>query len=53
MSGIVGVAMVGLLGGSPRLAVRAARVVLEDSYASRASARREGRLREHSRRRGE
>jgi hypothetical protein len=31
-SGIVGAAMVGLLGGGSRLAIRAARVVLEDSY---------------------
>jgi hypothetical protein len=29
------VAMVGLVGGGPRLAIRAARVLLEDSYASR------------------
>jgi hypothetical protein len=33
-SGIVGAAMVGLLGGGSRLAIRAARVVLEDSYRS-------------------
>ncbi len=33
--GIVDVTMVGLLGGGPRLAIRAARVLLEDSYAAR------------------
>jgi hypothetical protein len=37
---IVDVAMVGLIGGSPRLAMRAARVFLQDSYASRFSAHR-------------
>jgi hypothetical protein len=52
MNGIVGVAMVGLLGGSPRLAIRAARVMLEDSYGSR-SASGPGRLRGRIRRRGE
>lgn len=40
---IVDVAMVGLIGGGPRLAIRAAKVFLEDSYASRAS-ERQGRL---------
>jgi hypothetical protein len=30
--------MVGLLGGGPRLAIRAARVFLEDSYAARSAA---------------
>ena len=40
MREIIDVAMVGLIGGGPRLAIRAARVLLEDSYASRASARR-------------
>jgi len=40
---IIDVAMVGLIGGGPRLAIRAARVLLEDSYASRASIR-QGRL---------
>jgi len=51
MNGIVGVAMVGLLGGSPRLAIRAARVMLEDSYGSSpASGAR--RLRSRIRRRG-
>jgi hypothetical protein len=40
---IIDVAMVGLIGGGPRLAMRAAKVLLEDSYASRASLRR-GRL---------
>jgi hypothetical protein len=51
MNGIVGVAMVGLLGGSPRLAIRAARVMLEDSYGSR-SASATNRLRGRIRRRG-
>jgi hypothetical protein len=36
--GIVDVTMVGLLGGGPRLAIRAARVLLEDSYAARSAA---------------
>ena len=39
--GIVDVTMVGLLGGGPRLAIRAARVLLEDSYAARSSTDRE------------
>ena len=52
MNGIVGVAMVGLLGGSPRLAIRAARVMLEDSYGVR-SAEGTSRLRGRMRRRGE
>jgi hypothetical protein len=39
MREIIDVAMVGLIGGGPRLAMRAARVLLEDTYASRASAR--------------
>ncbi len=39
VQGMVGVAMVGLLGGGPRLAMRAARVVLQDSYGSRHPAR--------------
>jgi hypothetical protein len=51
MNGIVGVAMVGLLGGSPRLAIRAARVMLEDNYGSR-SATGTSRLRSRIRRRG-
>jgi hypothetical protein len=34
---IVDVTMVGLLGGGPRLAIRAARVFLEDSYAARSA----------------
>jgi hypothetical protein len=39
---IVDVTMVGLLGGGPILAIRAARVFLEDSYAARnSSAERE------------
>jgi hypothetical protein len=50
MNGIVGVAMVGLLGGSPRLAIRAARVMLEDNYSSRSTA--PSRLRGRLRRRG-
>lgn len=37
--GIIDVTMVGLIGGGPRLAIRAARVLLEDSYAARASER--------------
>jgi hypothetical protein len=40
VEGIVGVAMVGLLEKDPRLAMRAARVLLEDGYRSRQSARR-------------
>jgi hypothetical protein len=32
---MLGAAMVGILGGGPRLAMRAARVVLQDSYGSR------------------
>jgi hypothetical protein len=36
--GIVDVTMVGLLGGGPRLAIRAARVLLEDRYAARPAA---------------
>ena len=51
MNGIVGVAMVGLLGGSPRLAIRAARVMLEDNYGSRSPVGT-GRLRSRIRRRG-
>jgi hypothetical protein len=39
--GIVDMTMVGLLGGGPLLAIRAARVFLEDSYAARSSADRE------------
>jgi hypothetical protein len=39
MQEMIDVAMVGLIGGGPRLAIRAARVLLEDSYASRVSAR--------------
>jgi hypothetical protein len=49
---IVGAAMVGLLGGGPRLAIRAARVVLEDDDGSRWRAR-PGRLRGRIRRRGD
>jgi hypothetical protein len=49
--GIIDVAMVGLIGGGPRLAIRAARVFLEDSYTSRISAR-DGRLRRRARIRG-
>jgi hypothetical protein len=52
MHGMVGAAMVGLLGGGPRLAFRAARVVLADSYGSRPAAGK-GRLRGRLRRRGE
>jgi hypothetical protein len=39
MREIIDVAMVGLIGGGPRLAIRAARVFLEDSYIARVSAR--------------
>jgi hypothetical protein len=39
MRGIIDVAMVGLVGGGPRLALRAARVLLEDSYTFRSAAR--------------
>jgi len=35
LRGIIDVTMVGLLGGGPRLAIRAARVMLQDSYESR------------------
>jgi hypothetical protein len=49
---IVGVAMVGLLGGGPRLAMRAARVVLTDCYGARSQAR-DGRLRSYARHRGD
>jgi hypothetical protein len=37
--GIIDVTMVGLIGGGPRLAIRAARVLLEDSYTARSTAR--------------
>jgi hypothetical protein len=49
---IVSAAMVGHLGGGPRLAIRAARVVLEDGHGSRLRAR-PGRLRGRIRRRGD
>jgi hypothetical protein len=54
----MGIAMVGLLGGGPRLAMRAARVVLADGYGTRSRARedrrqRDGRLRERTRHRGD
>ncbi len=52
VQGIVGAAMVGLLGGGPRLAIRAARVVLEDSYGSRSPMSR-ARLRGRVRQRGD
>jgi hypothetical protein len=52
MRDIIDVAMVGLIGGGPRLAIRAARVLLEDSYSSRTSARR-ARVRRRPRFRGE
>jgi hypothetical protein len=38
--GIIDVTMVGLLGGGPRLAIRAARVMLQDSYGAGSSARK-------------
>jgi hypothetical protein len=55
---IMGIAMVGLLGGGPRLAMRAARVVLADGYVTRSRARedrrpRDGRLRGRVRHRGD
>lgn len=40
MSGVMGVAAVAVVNRSPRLALRAARVVLETEYASRSSAPR-------------
>jgi hypothetical protein len=40
---IIGAAMVGILGGGPRLALRAARVVIQDGYSSRSRLR--GRVR--------
>jgi hypothetical protein len=48
---IIDVAMVGLVGGGPRLAVRAAKVLLADSYASRTSVR-QGRFSRRTRLRG-
>jgi hypothetical protein len=51
-SAIMGIAMVGLLGGGPRLAMRAARVVIADGYGARSRAR-DGRLRGRIRRRGD
>jgi hypothetical protein len=52
VQGMVGAAMVGLLGGGPRLAMRAARVVLAEGYSSRYSSR-QGRLHRRTRRRGD
>jgi hypothetical protein len=52
VQGMVGAAMVGLLGGGPRLAIRAARVVLAEGYSSRYSTR-QGRLRRRTRHRGD
>jgi hypothetical protein len=52
VQGMVGAAMVGLLGGGPRLAIRAARVVLAEGYSSRYSSR-QGRLRRRTRSRGD
>lgn len=43
--GIIDVTMVGLLGGGPRLAIRAARVMLQDNYEPRPPAPREPRRR--------
>lgn len=45
MRGIIDVTMVGLVGGGPRLAMRAARVMLEENYGSRSPEH-------HGRRRG-
>jgi len=43
---IIGAAMVGILGGGPRLALRAARVVIQDGYSSRSQrSRPRGRVR--------
>lgn len=47
--GISGLAMVALVERSPWLAARAARVILEDSYATRVSSRRERGHRPHRR----
>ena len=47
--GISGLAMVALVERSPWLAARAARVILEDSYATRVSSRRERGHRLHGR----
>lgn len=49
-SAIMGVAMVGLLGGGPRLTMRAARVVWADGHGTRS---RDGQLRERIRHRGD
>lgn len=51
-SATMGVAMVGLLGGGPRLEMRAARVVLTDGYGA-PSRSRDGRLRGLIRHRGD
>jgi hypothetical protein len=51
LSRIIDLAMVSLLGGGPRLALRATRAFLEDSYEAR-SAARQGRLRRRVRQRG-
>jgi hypothetical protein len=54
VQGIMGAAMVSILGGGPRLAIRAARIVLEDSHNARSSARQgQSRLRRLTRRRGD
>jgi hypothetical protein len=48
INAIMSVAMVGLLGGGPRLAMRAARLVLADTYGERSrahGARPSGRIR--------
>lgn len=52
MRGIIDVTMVGLVGGGPRLAMRAARVMLEENYSSRASREHQGRRRRMTRRSG-
>ena len=44
-NGIVSVASVALVGGSPRLAAKAAYAVVQDSFAERAAARRFARRR--------
>jgi hypothetical protein len=51
MREIIDIAMVGLTGGGPRLAFRAAKVLIEDSYTSRGPVRN-SRLGRRVRRRG-
>jgi hypothetical protein len=44
---MIDLAMVSLIGGGPRLAIRATRVFFEDSYASRSDARKLSRSTAH------